>query len=241
MENDLMKVSVLIPTYNRGEGYLQDAIHSFLDQDYEDMECIITDDGSTDNTKEIVFDYMLKDGRIKYHYQDNAGIGASLKMGVEKSTGDLLCLIADDDMLYGEKSISNRVRLFTKGVECVFTSVIGVNQYGDRIEDYRIGKVDLQSIWKYDSINTLGIMWRKSLVSKIGSFNPDLKSNEDWDLKIRLVGMSKFKCVDMVTAKYRLHPKNRSKKNKSSGLRDQTEKLLKQVLKKEHPRIYGKL
>ncbi len=55
-----MKITVLLPTYNRAEGFLQDAIHSYLDQDYDYKELIISDDGSKDNTREVVKYYQKK-------------------------------------------------------------------------------------------------------------------------------------------------------------------------------------
>jgi glycosyltransferase involved in cell wall biosynthesis len=81
------KVSVVIPTYNYGR-FLGEAIQSVLDQTFQDFEIFVVDDGSTDNTKEIVDSF--KDHRIKYIYQENRGVSAARNTGIQTSIGEYL-------------------------------------------------------------------------------------------------------------------------------------------------------
>lgn len=87
--------SVVIPTYNRA-ALLRVAIQSVLDQEYVDFELIIMDDGSTDNTKEIVDSFS--DRRIRYVYQQNGELSAARNTGVKNALGEYLCFLDDDDV-----------------------------------------------------------------------------------------------------------------------------------------------
>jgi len=89
-----MKFSIIIPTYNRA-AFLPKAIESVLSQTYTGWELIIVDDGSTDNTKEVVSQY--RDERIKYIYQDNAERCVARNNGIEHASGDYVCFLDSDD------------------------------------------------------------------------------------------------------------------------------------------------
>src|SRR5712691_7906116 len=81
------EVSVIIPTYNRAR-YLHQAIGSALEQPLEDLEVIVVDDGSTDDTRAIVNSYL--DPRLRYVYQDNQGATAAFNAGVNCSRGEYI-------------------------------------------------------------------------------------------------------------------------------------------------------
>lgn len=91
-------VSVIMPCYNQG-CYLSEALESVINQTYSDWECIIIDDGSTDSSEEIAKEYCQKDGRIRYIYQDNAGVIAARNNAIAASSGEyILPLDADDSI-----------------------------------------------------------------------------------------------------------------------------------------------
>ena len=90
--------SIIIPTYNRAK-LLKVAIQSVIDQTYEDWELIVVDDGSTDETKNIV--KGIKDSRIKYVYQENKKLSAARNTGVKNSVGKYICFLDDDDYYLG--------------------------------------------------------------------------------------------------------------------------------------------
>lgn len=90
------KVSIIIPTYNR-EKELSTCIDSLLNQTYKDIEIIVINDGSKDNTDTLINSY--KDKRIKYYKRTNHGIGSSRNYGLEKSTGDYVSFIDSDDYI----------------------------------------------------------------------------------------------------------------------------------------------
>lgn len=91
-----MKFSIILPTYNRA-GFLPQAIVSVLAQTYCNWELLVIDDGSTDNTREVVNHFISKDVRVKYFYQKNQERSAARNHGIEKSSGEWICFLDSDD------------------------------------------------------------------------------------------------------------------------------------------------
>lgn len=95
----LPKVSVIIPTYNCAK-YLLIAVNSVLNQTFHDFEIIIVDDGSTDNTKEILKNYIKEyQNKIRYFYQENNGPGAARNKGIKEAKGEYVAFLDSDDKL----------------------------------------------------------------------------------------------------------------------------------------------
>ena len=94
MEKSVPFFSVVIPTYNRAR-MIAKAIESVLEQEFDNWELIIVDDGSTDNTKEVISKYT--DGRIRYIYQDNTERSAARNNGINKAHGKYICFLDSDD------------------------------------------------------------------------------------------------------------------------------------------------
>ena len=88
--------SIIIPTYNRAN-LISETIISVQNQIFNDWECIIVDDGSTDNTKEVITEIAKKDPRIKYIYQNNAERSAARNNGIRNSVGQYICFLDSDD------------------------------------------------------------------------------------------------------------------------------------------------
>lgn len=99
------KVSIIIPIYNSRK-YLSTCINSILEQTYQNIEIIIIDDGSTDNSKKIVEEYIRENNLIKYFYKKNGGVSSARNMGIEKATGKYLFFVDSDDMI--EKDAINK-------------------------------------------------------------------------------------------------------------------------------------
>src|SRR5688572_10357134 len=90
-----MSISIVIPTYNRAH-LISRAIHSVLNQTFQSWELIIVDDGSTDNTEEIMGGFVA-DSRIKYYRKSNSGAAESRNVGVQKASGKYITFLDSDD------------------------------------------------------------------------------------------------------------------------------------------------
>lgn len=98
MENHDPLISVIIPVYNPGK-YLYRCLDSIIGQTYQNLEIILVDDGSTDDSLQVCREYAEKDGRIKVFSQKNAGVSAARNKGIEEASGDFFSFIDSDDYL----------------------------------------------------------------------------------------------------------------------------------------------
>lgn len=108
-------VSIIIPCYNYGR-FLAESIESVIAQNYSDWECIIVNDGSTDNTEDIALKYADEDQRFKYIYQQNAGHSAARNTALKISRGQFIQFLDADDFLEPNK-LNLQVQLFQSDVE----------------------------------------------------------------------------------------------------------------------------
>ncbi len=90
------RVSIVLPTFNRSE-YLNKSINSVIQQTYKNWELLIIDDGSTDNTLEILKKYLNQYSNIRYFFHENRGVAYSMNIGMKNSIGDFITFIGSDD------------------------------------------------------------------------------------------------------------------------------------------------
>ena len=111
------KVSVIVPVYN-SEVYLSMCIDSIINQTYKNLEIILIDDGSTDNSLKICNDYEKKDNRIKVFHQENKGVSAARNLGLSLSQGEYITFVDSDDEL-----IENGISLLVQDI-CLYNADI---------------------------------------------------------------------------------------------------------------------
>lgn len=205
-------VSVIIPTFNRSK-LLQKAIESVLQQTLKNFELIIVDDGSKDNTKELVLQYGKKDPRIRYFYHKNRGLSASRNRGLKESKGKYIALLDDDDIWLKDK-LKKQIEVFKTsdlnklGVVYSYTYII--NEHG-RIVNLR--KRNFRGDLFTDLLGgqkILGggsaILIKKEVFQKVGQFDENLRSCEDWDMWSRISVYFQFDLVHEPLIKKRVHP-----------------------------------
>lgn len=185
------RVSVITPTYNRSRRILP-TLRSVLEQSYPDFELLVVDDGSTDDTGEIVQELARTDSRIRYHRQVNGGGGAARLEGLRLARGQWIAYLDHDDRWVPEK-LELQARYLEEHPEAGM--VYGVVDFVDE-EGVPRGtlKVRYRSGWIRDQLiicqNFLGTytnpMIRADLLRKIGGPDPEIGMSDDWDLFIRL-------------------------------------------------------
>lgn len=206
-------VSVIIPTYNHAL-YIVKAIESVLKQNYQPIEIVVVNDGSTDNTKEILSPYLSK---IKYIYQSNNGLSAARNTGIKNATGEYIALLdADDKWL--PKKLTKQMGLFLKNpkLDLVYSDIyqsfdgkIHPLTYWQRnkIKPCLGGQNCLIQLFKVNFIpGGISAMFKKNMTNKIGLFNENLKAAEDYDYWLRAV--SKGVVINYINeplAIYRMH------------------------------------
>lgn len=108
-----MKISIIVPVYN-AEKFINKLIESVLCQKYINYELILVDDGSTDNSYNIIKNYSKNNSRIKIYKKENSGPGLTRKYGFQQSSGDLLFFIDSDDWITYDDALINIERCFTE-------------------------------------------------------------------------------------------------------------------------------
>ena len=131
-----MKVSVVIPAYNH-EQFIGPAIDSVLEQTLQDFELIIVDDGSTDNTAQVIKGYT--DERIHYFYQENQDAFNTINRGMGLAKGDFISILNSDD-IYETTRLQRLVEEQEKsGAHCLFSDVIPISDAGEIFTDPEFG------------------------------------------------------------------------------------------------------
>ncbi|WP_114937662.1 glycosyltransferase family 2 protein [Mucilaginibacter endophyticus] len=216
-------ISILMPAYNAGK-YIEASILSVLKQSYTDWELIIINDGSTDNTKEIVERYSKEDSRIKLINQVNQKMAAARNNGIKNSKGAWIAFLDSDDLWEPEKlslQIQASKEYPTAGVIYSDGFIFNDHEQFNNLMPYptftgRLLSHDIMYQMQYQQnyIPVLSVIVKRSLVDTIGPQNEErvFSGCEDWDywLRIARVGAD-FYGLPQKLFYYRRHETNVSK------------------------------
>ncbi|PQJ73321.1 glycosyltransferase family 2 protein, partial [Polaribacter butkevichii] len=201
MNNPL--VSIIIPTYNRAH-LITETLDSIVAQTYTNWECIVVDDGSTDNTLAVLDEYLQKDNRFQYYKRPNdsiKGANACRNYGFKVSKGEYINWFDSDDLMHREH-LEKKVTCFIKNKKNDFVICKSQNfddkidekgwksnmlMTGDLFENYISGKT---------TILMVSPMWRKSLLLKYNLFDETIKQNQDLELYSRII--DKEQSIDFI-------------------------------------------
>lgn len=183
-------VSVIIPTFNRSKT-IERSIRSVLNQSYSNLEIIIIDDGSTDETKVVVEN--IQDARVKYHFQKNAGACAARNAGIALAKGTFIAFQDSDDYWYQDKlnlqlknMHRNNADFDICRMECV--NVTSNERNRQLVPSRRVSRqgLSLETILGTNFISTQMIVARRYVFDD-NQFDTRLPRFQDWDLAIRLL------------------------------------------------------
>ena len=195
------KVSVIIPTCNCVE-FLQEAINSVLSQRYQDFEIIVIDDGSSDNTKEVVGEYINRNfNKIRYFYQKNKGPSAARNKGIKESKGEYIAFLDADD-IWSYNKIEKQIRVLENNLDVgfVYCDNFFVDEERKTIPNYG-GKIKLVhgditiELFCNRFIFVQAVVLRKKCLEKVGLFNEKLLVGEDYDFLLRLACFFKTEVI----------------------------------------------
>jgi glycosyltransferase involved in cell wall biosynthesis len=220
-----VKVSVVIPTYNRAY-IIRDALESALAQTYQDIEIIVLDDGSTDNTSEIVTSY--KSDKIRYlRHEVNRGCSAACNSCIAAATGDLIAFLDSDDLWKPDK-VERQVDFLLRHpeVDAVFCDVEIMTESGmiaslmrlmkqfpqvlagnDVKEEYVLsGREMYICLLQEVPIKPTALLSTRDIYKRCGTFDESWPSGTDWDLFLRFAQSGSFGYIDRPLAVQRRTP-----------------------------------
>lgn len=183
------KVSVVIPSYNRAN-CIERAIDSVFQQKVENLEVILIDDGSTDNTREII---QNKYGdKVRYFYQENQGISGARNTGIKNARGDYIAFLDSDDYWCPDK-LEKQMSLAEEHPEygLLASCCASIRTDGSFRESNRRGKSGwvLKDLFQANFIRTSSAVIRRDCFNRVGLFDEKLKESEEYDLWLRVAAV----------------------------------------------------
>lgn len=213
-------VTMCVPVYNH-ERFVEESIRSIIAQTYKNIELIIIDDGSTDNSAEVVSRLLSECEarfiRFEFISRKNKGLSGTLNDALEWATGRYFSCLASDDILYPEKTdILVQHMMNNPGCVAAFGSVSLIDDEGTQ-RGFRksANRHDFKDIFLLKTeLPAPASMVELQAILDAGSYNADVKI-EDWDMWMRLTkGKDRFvEVLPDILAKYRMHPENTMKQH----------------------------
>lgn len=207
--------SVVMPTYNRAK-WLEGAIQSVLNQTFEDFELIIVDDGSTDNTRDLVSGFA--DSRILYYYQENKERSAARNAGIKLASGDYVCFLDSDDVYlpWHLEILKKSLEYFNFSPQLIFTDIDEIStvrnhhpEVGSNFSKKTYKFLTPSESFEYVLLKPIGCMrWcvKNQLIRK-HLFAEHLRVGEDVELFTRLLSDVKAVLhIEAVSVLYSEHP-----------------------------------
>jgi glycosyltransferase involved in cell wall biosynthesis len=206
-------ISILIPVFNR-EAFIEETLNSIITQTYKNWECIIVDDGSSDNTLPLLEAFKIKDSRIKvYNRPDNLDKGANScrNYAFKVCKGDYINWFDSDDIMHPE-FLKTKLEAFNDEINCVISktqffseninTIIGKENRTFSSENLLEDFITLKRSWY-----VCDPMWKKSFLKKENLFSLHLLKGQDRDFHVRMLQNTKIQIsfVDIYLTYYRQH------------------------------------
>ncbi|MGP8214410.1 MAG: glycosyltransferase family 2 protein [Bacteroidia bacterium] len=227
-------VSVIVPCFNNGE-YLAETLDSILGQTYSDWECIIIDDGSTDDSHNVAEKYVQKDTRFKYIYQENKGVSNARNNAIRNSTGKyILPLDGDDKISPGYLKEAIEILESDKSIKLVYCKA---ETFGNRTGYWDIPPYSYKYLLIENLIFCSAIFRKEDLHGKIWYDEGMSEGFEDWDFWVSFLNETdKVIQIPKVNFYYRVKEITRNPKTTD----DEKQKRIRNYIFQKHSALYQK-
>ncbi|KPK84167.1 MAG: hypothetical protein AMS27_10725 [Bacteroides sp. SM23_62_1] len=206
----MVKVSIIMPVYNC-EKYVGEAIESVLAQSFKDFEFIIIDDGSDDNTSQIIEEYDKTDNRIRIlRNEQNLGVVKSLNIGLRQSVGEYIARIDADDIWLPEKLEKQIIYLEKNGdIGMLATSKLNIDADGKIRERDKYPKTysykDIRdNILKRNLFCHSSVIFSNNVLKKVGYYDETFINSEDYEYWMRVISATKVEMLEEPLVYYRI-------------------------------------
>ncbi|RLD62356.1 MAG: glycosyltransferase family 2 protein [Bacteroidetes bacterium] len=205
----MTKVSIIMAAYN-AEKYITQSIESLINQTYTDFELILIDDGSTDETKNIINHFSDNDDRIIPVFNEkNLGLTKNLNKGIALSNGEFIARMDADDISYLTR-LEKQVEFLKNnpGIDLVGTASIDIDKNGMELNKRIVPETHQQIVNLLPKANPIShptVMFRKKSFSKVNFYNVEYKTTQDYELWFRAIGAGlKFYNLQEILLQYRM-------------------------------------
>ncbi len=226
-------VSVIVPVFNVEE-YLNDCVNSILNQTYKNIEVILVDDGSTDNSDKVCDLLGLKNNKVKVFHNDNHGVSYTRNYAIRMAEGKYILPVDGDDIIadtYVEKAVSILEKNDNMGIVYCKAKLFGKKNCEWELPDYSINKMLL------NNIIFVTAFFRKDDWIKVGGFDEDMKYGiEDYDFWLSILELKRdVYRIPEILFYYRIRNNSRSRKFEKDNL--QIQEMYK-IIHSRHKSLY---
>ena len=217
----MSKVSVIIPAYN-AEKYITYAIKTVINQTHPDIEIIVIDDGSTDDTAEVLKPYM---DRIIYHYQNNQGVTYTRNTGIDLATGEYIAFLDHDDYYLDANKTAEQVLLLEShpdwdGIHAGWQIVSEAGEYKSQIKPWeQMPEFTTKAWFKYSPVFLQTMLFRRTCFDTI-RFSTHQTSEDTFLIAQLLLAGYQIGWHRKVTTAYRFVPISKTNKNPYDHLKN---------------------
>jgi glycosyltransferase involved in cell wall biosynthesis len=203
------KISIITPSYNSGQ-FIEDTIRSVLDQNYPDLEYLVIDGGSTDQTLDILKKY---EGSLTWVSEKDHGQSHAINKGLLLATGDVIAYLNSDDtyepgaLMNVAKFIIKHPQAFWVTGKCRFIDPNGheIRRLVTRYKNFWLLWCSYSALMVLDYVSQPATFWCKEVIDEVGYFNEDLHYTMDYDYSLRAGNIFKLWHIKQNLASYRIH------------------------------------
>jgi glycosyltransferase involved in cell wall biosynthesis len=225
-------VSVIVPCYNDGI-YLKECLDSVLNQTYTDWECIIIDNGSTDNTKEVASYFAQKDKRFIYKNQSQKGVSSARNNGIKSSGGKYIFPLDADDKI-SETYLQKAVNILEENMQIKIV-YCDAELFGNSSGKWKLPEFSVKQML-IENIIFCSALYRRSDYDKTSGYNESMETGfEDWDFWLSMINRDSdvFKIPEILFS-YRIKTHSRN-----SSLDEDKQKSLRKLIFDNHNELYA--
>jgi glycosyltransferase involved in cell wall biosynthesis len=212
-------ISVVVPNYNNGK-YLGDCISSILSQTYKNIEILIVDDKSTDDSLSVIQKYTDKRLRV-IRLDKNIGVSAARNVGIREARGEFLTTLDSDDVYTNENKLTQELELIrvhkSAGHDVVaFSNIVRISEDG-RLQEEVGDKDNIKEGCIFKGLLARSVfiprdfLCLREIYLTVGLYNEDIDLYEDWDLKLRISKAYAYFYTNLTGVGYRDRPEGLSK------------------------------
>ncbi|MDF0750462.1 glycosyltransferase [Marinobacter sp. 71-i] len=199
-------VSIVTPTYNRAD-FIEQAVNSVLAQTYANFELLIVDDGSTDNTRELL-EPALADSRVRYFHQENQGQSVARNLAISEAKGDFVCFL-DSDNYWPPEKLEKQVELFRQhsDYDVIYGDIIIIDETGKEVTRKNMSRYSghiARYMIRDNCVSMNTAMAKRRCFDELGAMSGKRRVADDYDLWLRFSARFRFLYVPEFFAYYRV-------------------------------------
>lgn len=200
-------VTIITPTYNRA-AFLPKAIESVLEQTHRSFEFLIVDDGSTDNSAEILDHYATRDSRVRIFRQENQGQSVARNKAIAKAKGDYICFL-DSDNYWPESKLEQQLSVFDRNldIDIVYGDIVTIDEHGHEVSRNNMSRYSgniARWMLRDNCVSMNTAMAKRHCFEELGAMSGQRRVADDYDLWLRFSARFTFLYEPEYWAYYRV-------------------------------------